>query len=504
MLKTHSSSPQALLLGFDVGRQPMEITEALRMIFQKAHEWGLALIIFKGDIANAFVAMEHPLLDQSFAARSVPVCLRAATLRGLVGLTLKVQLQSVTTDEIPLGKGGPQGGAGIPSWWNFLFDFVLTPVIQSWKQNNFGFDLEDGLDPLSLLGWADDTFWIATFFHDAAIMTQELTYAINDSCLTWKGDSLSFLANDSALEQWPPGLPTDRFYALGRDLCPFTFHRVDEMPALGVLLGRTGSTTRAVEHRVCAGFAHFYARRPQFTCRRVSLRKRILRVFSTVAKSVLWGAGGWTVSQPLLQRLETFGFTLLRRMLSLPGRPGEGFLEHMLRTPRAARQALNHASQRSLAVLALEHIHGWAGHVARLPKDAPVARALHFRCLTWWRPCQATLGSSDPTNRTGWKHSTPGYKTRWEEPLEKLDAGWISRASDRDTWRSLRGRFVSTLHSRHHCRNSVYHPTARDAPPAPEKEKLNMFSLKCVHCCLLVSRLLSSLLLSPAPPGPST
>ena len=322
VLKTHPSPPQALLLGFEVGRQPLEITGALRMILQKAHEWGLALIIFKGDVAKAFDAMEHPLLDQSFAARSVPVCLRAATLRERVGLTLKVQLRSVTTDEIPLGKGGPQGGTGTPSWWNFLFDFVPTPVIQSWKQNNFGFDLEDGLDPLSLLGWADDTFWIATSFHDAAIMTQELTYAINDSCFTWKGDSLSFLANDSALEQWPPGLLTDRFYALGRDLCPFTFHRVDEMPALGVLLDRTGSTTRAVEHRVCAGFAHFYARELQFTCRRVSLRKRVLRLFSTVAKSALWGAGGWVISQSLLQRLETVELTLLRRMLSLPRRPG--------------------------------------------------------------------------------------------------------------------------------------------------------------------------------------
>ena len=102
-----------------------------------------------------------------------------------------------------------------------------------------------------------------------------------------------------------------------------------------------------------------------------------------------------------------------------------------------------------------------------------MARALRFRCLTWWRSCQATLGSSDPTNRAGWKHPIPGYKTRWEEPLEKLDADWITRASDRDTWRSLRGRFVSTLLSRHHCRNSVYHPTARDAPLAPENEQLN-------------------------------
>ena len=53
------------------------------MILQKAHEWGLASIVFKRDIAKAFDAMEHPLLDRSFAARSVPFCLRAATLREL-------------------------------------------------------------------------------------------------------------------------------------------------------------------------------------------------------------------------------------------------------------------------------------------------------------------------------------------------------------------------------------------------------------------------------------
>ena len=334
LLKTHSSPPRALLLGSEVGRQPMEITEALRLILQRAHEMGLAIIIFKGDIAKAFDAMGHPLLDRSFAARSVPVCLRAATLRELVGLTLKVQLQGVSTDEIPLRKGGPQGGTGTPSWWNFLFDYVRTPIIQGWEENNFGFDLKDGLDPLSLLGWADDTFWIATSFQDVSVMTQEFTYAINDSCLTWKGDSLPFLANDTALAQWPLGIPTDRFYALGRDLCPFTFYRVDQMPAVGVLFDKTGSTTAAVEHRVNAGLAHFYACKPQFTCRRVSLRRRILCLFCTVAKSVLWGAGGWTVSQSLLQRLEAVELTLLRRVPAFPRRPGEGFLEHMLRTPR--------------------------------------------------------------------------------------------------------------------------------------------------------------------------
>eukprot|EP00969_Alexandrium_andersonii_P062165 2739142-Alexandrium_andersonii.AAC.1 len=37
-----------------------------------------------------------------------------------------------------------------------------------------------------------------------------------------------------------------------------------------------------------------------------------------------------------------------------------------------------------LVSLCRQRIHSWAGHVARLPPDAPAAQALRCRSMQWW------------------------------------------------------------------------------------------------------------------------
>ena len=66
----------------------MERSEFIRLLFQKCSEWGRPLYLSRGDAHKAFDSMEHPRLDQALKARDTPLCLRAATLRELVGVTL--------------------------------------------------------------------------------------------------------------------------------------------------------------------------------------------------------------------------------------------------------------------------------------------------------------------------------------------------------------------------------------------------------------------------------
>eukprot|EP00972_Heterocapsa_arctica_P057013 8412283-Heterocapsa_arctica.AAC.1 len=62
------------------------------------------------------------------------------------------------------------------------------------------------------------------------------------------------------------------------------FTRVTHLPCLGVLINSSGDTSCALEHRITAAQRHFYARAPKLTCRRVSLKRRIQRLYSTVHK----------------------------------------------------------------------------------------------------------------------------------------------------------------------------------------------------------------------------
>lgn len=453
LLTSCAAEPTTCLLGFERGRQCTEITECLRLLLQKADEWSLPLVIGKGDISKAFDSIEHSVLDRSLSYRKIPLALRVATLRELVDLTLEIHLQDSTSDPVPLGKGGPQGNTATPRWWNFLVDYLLAPVAESWATRGFGFDLEDGLSPLSHLVWADDNFWIAVSFQQFAIMTQELTYGYNDGCLGWKPESLHFMANKTALENWPSGQHKNVFSCLTRSGAPAVFHRVEQLPVLGVLVDDAGTTHCASEHRLTAGVSHYFARRPQLSCKRVSLRRRDARQYTTVSKSILWGAGGWVTSKALFQRVEVVELPLLRKTLSLPKRANEGFVDYLKRSNKGCRQVLRQSGCQSLSATILANIHGWAGHVARLPSHFPVARAARFRNLAWWRDRRTRMQSLDPRNKTGWRHARPGPNTCWESSLDHFSPNWWALAQDRDKWISLRRMFVNSELCRFHCRN---------------------------------------------------
>ena len=155
LLRSHTSPARCRLLGFEPGRQTMECSEFIRLLFQKCSEWGRPLYLGRGDAHKAFDSMEHPRLDQALKARGAPLCLRAATLRELVGVTLQMNLQGTSVPPLPLGKGGKQGASDTPCTWNFLLDDILADTIRSWADRCFGVALEDapgGHQPLDLGG----------------------------------------------------------------------------------------------------------------------------------------------------------------------------------------------------------------------------------------------------------------------------------------------------------------------------------------------------------------
>ena len=304
---------------------------------------------------------------------------------------------------------------------------------------------------------------------------------MNDHGLSWKADSLAFMATDVAAMAL--ALPFDTaFPTLDRQGDHWWHPRVETMVCLGVLLTLSGDCLPAVEHRTTAGQQHYWDRAPQLICRAVAKKPRTARLYTTVGSSILWGAWGWTPSYSLMSRFETAELSLLRHVFAVPRHEG-GFVGYMKKSARVIRSALSSWGFPWLAVFFLSRLHGWAGHLARLPRDFPISRVLRWRNLERWRAFQETMGLADPGNILGWHYHRPGRYPRWEEPPERFDANWLRLAKDRDTWRALRGAFISSELVHLRARNSLCGPSGHlrhpSRPPNPGPRALLFSSRPC-------------------------
>ena len=235
LLRFNMSKPTASLLGFEPGRQCMEISEFTRLLLVRAQEWGLPVHVGKGDAHKAFDSIEHVTLDQALEMRGVPLALRCACLRELVDIVLIVSLQNTFSEPVELRKGGKQGGSETPTFWNVVLDHVMGPVVFERIKHRCGVDLGDGQGPISHLVWADDAFWFSADWEEFARMAQELTHPMNDGGLKWKQFSLCFMANQAARGKLP-GTSYDKLVVLDRAGAPCIFPRVDQMLILGILM----------------------------------------------------------------------------------------------------------------------------------------------------------------------------------------------------------------------------------------------------------------------------
>ena len=203
VLRAHAVAPTCQPLGSEPGRQTAESGAFFRLLFQRCEGWQLPLLIGKGDSSEAFHNLEHPRLDEALQHRRVPLRLRAATLRELMGVSLHIRFQDSEADGLPLGKGGRQGATETPTERNFLLDFALADTVRRWQDLGYGVDLGDGLPFLTRCCWADDLLWLSASFDEFACMSQELTAVLSDCQLSWKPDSLSFMANRVAAQDLP-------------------------------------------------------------------------------------------------------------------------------------------------------------------------------------------------------------------------------------------------------------------------------------------------------------
>ena len=385
-----------------------------------------------------------------------------------MGVLPSIQHQDAAVPDVELGKGGKQGATETPFTWNCTLDHVVGPTVHSWKERSLGLDLGDELGKNLPHGvWADDFLIFNTGLAETKLMLQELTDALALGKLSWKPGSMSFLANEAALRSLDPE-ECKGPSVLDASGNPVFIPRVESMTVLGILAGSKGSTCAALEHRLTASQAHFWARPSQLTCKRTNLRARLLRLYTTVMATFIWGAGGWLLTTGLLCRVESFELSLLRRVIQVPRNVSESWVDYMKRSATIARKYLSDFGIDSLAVRILSRLHGWAGHLPRLPYDSAQNRVLQFRSLTWWLRLQEMGNHWGPRNLFGWRRHRPGKFPRWESQLYRFFPDWVVQASGRSLWRHSLTIFIKRELLLLGARNSSHKAPLLELPgPSP-------------------------------------
>jgi hypothetical protein len=396
LLADHSRPVSAGQLGFQAGRQTMEVSEAIRVSFQKAKEWGLDMTVLKLDVHRAFDSMSHELIAGALNDAQCPPRLVHSFLRELYDTTLDLHFSDFVWGPISYSRGGRQGGAETPELWCRFLDRAIVKAVQIWKDRGLGLRFPDvpHLDWPGFyhpfIGWADDLFVCGSSESECFMMWEVLSKCIFELGLSWKPSSLQLLSNQN--------LPLQDLSWNCEGRC-FKISRVDHLVVLGTYVDAAGTDLAAIKYRIREATRHFASREGVFCCRKVPLHLRWARLRQTVLATFLFSCGGWRLNEASESIISGFESNLLRRTLCRQKRDDESpgdFLHRLNSRVVFLKSALG---WRNLVdVVKCYHL-GWMGHVARISgesyvRDAYLWRSPHEVAKVHWRmrPCRFKPG----------------------------------------------------------------------------------------------------------------
>ena len=147
--------------GFTAGRQPMEISEAIRMTASKLADWDLGGVFLKCDVSRAFDNIRHQHVLDALTKQDCPARLCHGVMLELLDCNVNIVFQGAQIDPIAMEEGGRQGGADTPALWIRVLDLGISRAKDRWRDESLGLCLP-GADGgpqeylFDCLAWADD------------------------------------------------------------------------------------------------------------------------------------------------------------------------------------------------------------------------------------------------------------------------------------------------------------------------------------------------------------
>ena len=408
------------LFGFRPGRQCLDTVSFLVESLRKAEEWGDKLFVISMDVASAFDSAGAGILGDVLLERGASAFSATAVVRENLELRCRPCLGHTQCAPLNLDVGMRQGGPRTPSGWNQLVAFLVEELLQLWNDRSPAVSWAPEWKPFEILAWADNIFLVTSSVAEAGKRTQEIANVFGKKKLLFNPGSLEILPSVA------PG--ADKTPVLLSEGMEFSWVQV--LVALGCHIDSTGSTEVLIKGRLAEGRKMFAKLRPMLCCPKIPEEERIMAFDTTVASSVLWGAGCWSPSTNAQQLLSIQENRWLRSMLG--GRKGQD-VEWVVWLRATKRKAHGLRSKLSLPALwhrALADMHGWAGHMARKKDVHPGAAAVSWRNAEW-------VGNLE--EHWNW-YSRPVL----EAPEEELGTRLRAR-SIQDPWLGLVGRSKKTL-----------------------------------------------------------
>ena len=396
---------------------------------------------------------------KAYQSRNAPLGLLVAMVRESVGLYIQPTLAGIRADKsILVCRGGRQGGKGIPWAWKSMLSVGVAKLIEKWRNESKGLKIWDCFCEFTLVVWADHLHVFAHSLNHLQDQIYDVIEWLDSLKLTAKPSSLQVLMNKHAK---PKGEPqTLRTRNLGTS---DTFQLVDKLLVLGIMVDDVGSSACAFEQRLAAGQALWHANRRWLYNQKVLLAKRMFKFYFTIARSILWGSGGWTLSKRLATDIDRFDNYCLRSMCKIRRKMNENWVQFIRRSIAFARDFCQKCLLRgSLDQCSASH-HRWLGHLARCGSASSLASiALGWLDSRWWSMYKEAGTQLDVTNQFKWRHPTKNWQKHIECDLDLFyGVEWREGPLNRRLWKSGERAFVESCRLQYAC-SATFHTVAAE------------------------------------------
>ncbi|CAK0809472.1 unnamed protein product, partial [Prorocentrum cordatum] len=190
----------------------------------------MPLVVGTLDIKTAFETMRHGHVSRILLNKGLHPNLVRAMLREMSILFCSMVLPGMlASDSFPLEVGGKQGGVETLELFNCMVEFVLEPLVPSWRSRNFGILFDARCPPLTHLIWADNFILFASSVQQFQTMAQELTTALAEIEFRWKPASMECMVCGSLIDEL---VQTPLITEPGAET-PLTFSLVSHLVLLG-------------------------------------------------------------------------------------------------------------------------------------------------------------------------------------------------------------------------------------------------------------------------------
>ena len=416
-------------VGFTPGQSPHDLVGILRAGLYDAAIWqdpALACVVLSCDVERAFDSIEHDVLAAALLKHGVPP---AITELLMLPLLRGRALVRGSHDPVDTQRGKRTGGVESPYNLNAVLAYATADLVSGWQRDGRGWG---GEHRVSLWWWADNAFLLARTVPEAFELFGELTGALRGAGLRWKPASLELCTGGD-------GRPAEEGTRIGEaatQVGDVTYNFVERthIRVLGPVLPARARQRDEVEQAVNAANGRWHARRSLWRCRFLGRGEKLRRFYSDVCGALVEQAGGWHLTQRVVEQITTWERDRLRTLIGMrPREEGEAADDFW----RAFERRLNAVcAQTGARRLAERVVTAYARRGIRMATAAPgsaSAAALETmlrnrQCA--WRAYAEIMFALDPQNALRWRHKRAGRPpAEWEDLFVRaVGENWVDQS----------------------------------------------------------------------------